>query len=50
MVKEKLIEMELEFDMESILSDFELNIMKAVDQMMPNVDILGCFFFISKRH
>ena len=45
MVKEKLIELELEFDIESILSDFELNIMKAVDQMMPNVDILGCLLF-----
>ena len=48
MVKEKLADIGLTFIIESVLSDFEFNIMKAVDQIMPGVIIMGCFFHFKK--
>ena len=37
----------LSLNIESVTSDFELNIMKAVDDML-SVNILGCFFHLKK--
>ena len=34
--------------MKEIICDFELNIHKAIDEMIPEVDILGCFFHLAK--
>ena len=44
MVKEKLAEIGLIIYIESVFSEFELNIMKSVDQMMPSVNIMGYYF------
>ena len=48
MVKQKCAELGLEFNINSVISDFELNIMKSIDDMLENVDILGCFFHLKK--
>ena len=45
---EKLEELEIEFNLVEVIVDFELNIHKAIDEMMPAVRILGCFFHLSK--
>ena len=34
--------------MEELISDFELNIHKAIDEILPEVDVLGCFFHLAK--
>ena len=47
LVQDKLNEMDLSFKLTSIISDFELNIMKAIDDIL-DVDILGCFFHLTK--
>jgi hypothetical protein len=31
-----------------LIVDFEINIHKSIDEMMPGVDILGCFFHLAK--
>ena len=36
------------FNMKEIICDYELNIHKSIDEMLPNVDILGCFFHLAK--
>ena len=48
MVLEKLKEFDIPFNVEEIISDFELNIHKSIDEMLPGVDILGCFFHLAK--
>ena len=48
LVKQKCAELGLEFDIDSVISDFELNIMKSIDDML-SVAILGCFFLHLKK-
>ena len=43
MVLEKLEELKITFDVAAVISDFELNIVKSVDDML-EVDVEGCFF------
>ena len=40
-VQEKLAELNLSFQLKSVISDFELNVMKAIDDIL-DVDILCC--------
>ena len=40
--------MGLKLDVESVITDFELNIQKAVDDLLPDAKILGCFFHFKK--
>ena len=47
MVQEKMRELGLELKVKSVLSDFELNILKSVDMML-QCPILGCFFHHKK--
>ena len=47
LVKQKMEDFGMGFSIESVISDFELNIMKAIDEMLL-VDILGCFFHLKK--
>ena len=46
-VKNKLKELGLDLSVKSILCDFELNILKSIDNML-DCDILGCFFHLKK--
>ena len=48
LILEKLKEMRVEINIAEIISDFELNIHKPINDMMPDVDILGCFFHLTK--
>ena len=48
LVLEKLNEMKIPFNLEQIITDFELNIHKSIDEMLPEIDILGCFFHLAK--
>ena len=48
LVLEKLKQENIPFNQEEIISDFELNIHKAIDSILPGVDILGCFFHLAK--
>ena len=48
MVQEKLSELNIKFNIKEVISDFEINIQKAADQMLPEIQILGCFFHLSK--
>ena len=43
LVEKKMKELGLELNVESVLADFELNILRAVDVML-QCPILGCFF------
>ena len=44
----KIMELQIPFNVEEIITDFELNIHKAVDDMLPSVCILGCYFHLAK--
>ena len=48
LVQEKLKEMGILFNVKEIITDFELNIHKSVDEMLPGVSLLGCFFHLVK--
>ena len=48
LVLEKLKELGIAFNVKEIIVDFELNIHKSIDEMMPEVKILGCFFHLAK--
>jgi hypothetical protein len=48
LILEKLKELKIPFNVEEIISDFELSIHKSIDEMLPEVDILGCFFHLAK--
>ena len=48
LVLEKLNEMKIPFNLEQIITDFELMIHKSIDEMLPEIDILGCFFHLAK--
>ena len=43
LIKKKMLELELSLKVSSVLSDFELNILKAIDDLV-GADIFGCFF------
>ena len=47
LVIDKLEELGIPCDVASVISDFELNIIKSVDDIL-GVDIEGCFFHFSK--
>ena len=47
MVQQKCEELGWKLDVSSVISDFELNIMKSIDEML-DADILGCFFHLKK--
>ena len=47
LLKKKMEELGFELKIKSVISDFEINIMKSVDDML-KVDILGCFFHLKK--
>ena len=47
LVIEAMTELCMKLNIESVSSDFELNIMKALDDIL-EVDILGCFFHLKK--
>ena len=42
MVLKKLDELEIDVNLKQIICDFELNIHKAIDGILPWVEILGC--------
>ena len=44
LIQSKLKELHIPFNVEEVISDFELNIHKSLDEMCPGVKILGCFF------
>ena len=48
LVIEKLKEEGIPFNQEEIISDFELNIHNAINDILPDVKILGCFFHLAK--
>ena len=48
LVQEKLKEMGIRFNVEEIITDYELNIHKSIDEMLPGIRILGCFFHLVK--
>ena len=41
MVEEKLKELKIKFNIEEIISDFEINIQKAADQLIAGIKIPG---------
>ena len=48
MVQDKLKELNINFNINEIISDFEINIQKAADHLITGIRILGCFFHLSK--
>ena len=48
MVLQKLEEEGIPFNTKEVISDFELNIHKAFDDIIPGCKILGCFFHLAK--
>ena len=48
LVQEKLHDLQIPFNVEEIIVDFEINIHKGIDEIMPGVDILSCFFHLAK--
>ena len=44
----KLDELGIDVNLKQIICDFELNIHKAIDGILPWVEILGCFFHLAK--
>ena len=47
LIENKMKELGMNLKVESVICDFELNILKAIDQML-ECDILGCFFHHKK--
>ena len=48
MMLEELKRRNIPLNIKELISDFELNIMKLADEMLPGIVILGCFFHLSK--
>ena len=48
MILERLRELGISFNLKEIITDYELNIHKAIDELLPYVIILGCFFHLAK--
>ena len=44
LILEKLKDLEITFNLEEIICDFELAIHKSIDDICPDMKILGCFF------
>ena len=47
MVMTRLQELGINFNLKEVIADFELNIHKAIDDIL-NIDILGCFFHLAR--
>ena len=47
LVVTELQQLGIKFNLKEVISDFELNIHKAIDDIL-NIDILGCFFHLAK--
>ena len=45
---QKLEDLNIRFNVKEIICDFELNIHKSIDDILPSINILGCFFHLSK--
>ena len=48
MILEELKKRRIKLTIKEIISDFELNIMKSVDELLVGIIILGCFFHLLK--
>ena len=48
MVLERLKEWNIPFNVEELIVDFEINIHKSIDEILPNVAILECFSILQK--
>ena len=48
MVLERLIEWNKLFNVEELIVNFEIKIHKSIDEILPNVAILRCFFHFAK--
>ena len=48
MVLERLKEWNIPFNVEELIVDFEINIYKSIDEILPNVAILECFAKVFK--
>ena len=48
MMLEELKRRNIPLNIKELISDFELNILKSADEMLPGIVILGCFFHLSK--
>ena len=44
MMLEELKRRNIPLNIKELISDFELNILKSADEMLPGIIILGCFF------
>ena len=48
MILTKLKELNIPFNIRSIVCDYELNIQKAINEILENVEIHGCFYHLSE--
>ena len=48
LILEELKKRNIKFNVKEVISDFEINIQKAASEMLGNINILGCFFHLSK--
>ena len=48
LVLKALEDAHVSFNVKEVISDFEINIHKAIDDSLENVSILGCFFHFAK--
>jgi transposase-like protein len=48
-VFEKLMEIEPTLRPESIVSDFEISAMNAINEVFPNAQITGCMFYLAQN-
>ena len=48
LIMKKMSELGLTFNLKEIICDYEINIHKSLDDLLPNVEILGCFFHLVK--
>ena len=48
MTLEELKRRKINMNIKEVISDYELNILKSADEILPGVKILGCFFHFSK--
>ena len=48
LIKSKLEELNIPFNVEDLITDVELSIHESVDEMLPKFKILGCLFHFTK--
>ena len=48
MVLERLKEWNIPFNVEELIVDFEINVYKSIDEILPNIAILECFSILQK--